>query len=227
MGIIFCFWRYSPPVGQGLLIHEVSRSHTTTVGLLWKSDQPFAETSTWQNTTLRTDKHPCLRWDSKPQSQRAPHTYALDRVATGTGMGFVGVPNKLISVVISRSSCWSYFAFFVSCCNQPPVYHTKTKPDQLFKKLPAFVTHHRIARVYLCSVCWTMPFSFRALIRKCRSFRLSPGLSSGPFSWSCSGISYEFVSSCTVLNTFTAIVDLSRSNFSIARAPLFQLKSAT
>ena len=30
---------------------------------------------------------------------------------------------------------------------------------------------------------------------------------------------------CNV-NTFTAIVDLSRSNFSIARAPLFQLKSA-
>ena len=25
-----CFWRDSPPVGQGLLIHEVSRSHTTT-----------------------------------------------------------------------------------------------------------------------------------------------------------------------------------------------------
>ena len=30
-----------------------------------------------------------------------------------------------------------------------------------------------------------------------------------------------------IVNTFTAIVDLSRSNFSIARAPLFQLKSAT
>jgi len=29
------------------------------------------------------------------------------------------------------------------------------------------------------------------------------------------------------INTFTAIVDLSRSNFSVARAPLFQLKSAT
>ena len=25
-----CFWHNSPPVGQGLLIHEVSRSHTTT-----------------------------------------------------------------------------------------------------------------------------------------------------------------------------------------------------
>jgi len=25
-----CFWCNSPPAGQGLLIHEVSRSHTTT-----------------------------------------------------------------------------------------------------------------------------------------------------------------------------------------------------
>ena len=28
--LFVCFWRNSPPVGQGLLIHEVSRSHTTT-----------------------------------------------------------------------------------------------------------------------------------------------------------------------------------------------------
>ena len=27
---VFFFWRNSPPVGHGLLIHEVSRSHTTT-----------------------------------------------------------------------------------------------------------------------------------------------------------------------------------------------------
>ena len=44
------FWRDSPPVGQDLLIHEVSRSHKTTssqsVGLLWTSDQLVAETST-------------------------------------------------------------------------------------------------------------------------------------------------------------------------------------
>ena len=31
---------------------------------------------------------------------------------------------------------------------------------------------------------------------------------------------------CIAINTFTAIVDLIRSNFSIARTPLFQLKSA-
>ena len=32
-----------------------------SVGLLWTSDQLFAETSTWQHTTLTTDKHPCPR----------------------------------------------------------------------------------------------------------------------------------------------------------------------
>jgi len=38
-----------PPVGQGLLIIEASRSHSDTphaVGLLWTSDQVVAETST-------------------------------------------------------------------------------------------------------------------------------------------------------------------------------------
>ena len=51
-----------PPMGQSLLIHEVSRSHSDTpqsTGLLWRSDQPVAETSTWQHTTLTTDRHPC------------------------------------------------------------------------------------------------------------------------------------------------------------------------
>jgi hypothetical protein len=31
-----------------------------SVGLLWTSDQPVAETSTWQHTTLTRDRHPCL-----------------------------------------------------------------------------------------------------------------------------------------------------------------------
>jgi len=43
------FVAQQPPVGQGLLIHEVSRSHNDapqSVVLLWTSDQPVAETST-------------------------------------------------------------------------------------------------------------------------------------------------------------------------------------
>jgi len=67
------------------LLHgsETSRSYSDTphlVELLWTSDQPDAYTSTWQHTTLTTDRHPCLRWNSNPQSQEAsnrkptPHT---------------------------------------------------------------------------------------------------------------------------------------------------------
>jgi hypothetical protein len=53
-----------PLVGQGLLIYDVSRSHSNTphlVGLLRTSDQPDAETSTRQQATLKRDKHPCRR----------------------------------------------------------------------------------------------------------------------------------------------------------------------
>jgi hypothetical protein len=39
-----------------------------SVGLLWTSDQFFAETSTRQHTTLTTEKLPCPRWDSNPRS---------------------------------------------------------------------------------------------------------------------------------------------------------------
>jgi len=59
---IFFAWRNSPPVGQGLLIVEDPRSHSDTphmVGLLWRSDQPKAETSTWQHTTFTRKRHPC------------------------------------------------------------------------------------------------------------------------------------------------------------------------
>jgi hypothetical protein len=38
-----------------------------SVGLLWTSDQPVAETSTWQHTTLTRDRHPCPRRDSNPR----------------------------------------------------------------------------------------------------------------------------------------------------------------
>jgi len=93
-----------PKAGHGLLIDDVSRSHTTTVGLLWASDQGVAETSTWQHTALTIDKHPCRdlyltthsthnRQTSMPpvgfeptiSAVERPQTYALDRAAIGTG----------------------------------------------------------------------------------------------------------------------------------------------
>ena len=59
--ITYClFLARQPPVGDSLLNHEVSRSHNDapqSVGLLWTSDHPVAETSTWQHTTLTTNIH--------------------------------------------------------------------------------------------------------------------------------------------------------------------------
>jgi len=49
-------------VGQGLLIIEDSLSHSDTphsVGLLWTSDQPDAETSTLQHIKITRNRHPC------------------------------------------------------------------------------------------------------------------------------------------------------------------------
>jgi hypothetical protein len=54
-----------------LLIFEVSGSHSDTpllIGHLCMSDQPVAETSTWQHTTVTRDRHPCPRSHSAPQS---------------------------------------------------------------------------------------------------------------------------------------------------------------
>jgi len=68
----FIVWQ--PPVGQGLLIFEASRSHSDTrrsIGLLWTSDHSDAQNSAWQNTKLKTDSHQCTRRDSNPQFQQA------------------------------------------------------------------------------------------------------------------------------------------------------------
>ena len=58
-----------PSSGPGLIIVETSRSHADihppththrhSVELLWTSDQPVAETSTWQHTTPTRERHPC------------------------------------------------------------------------------------------------------------------------------------------------------------------------
>jgi len=48
-------------VDLGLLIVEVSRSHSDTpnsVGLLWTSGRIVAENSTWEHTTKTGDRHP-------------------------------------------------------------------------------------------------------------------------------------------------------------------------
>jgi len=72
-------------VGLGLLIIEASWSHSDTphsVGLFWTSDQPDAETSTWQHATLTTDIHA----SGRIRTRELPQTYVLYRVATEIGI---------------------------------------------------------------------------------------------------------------------------------------------
>ena len=58
-------WRNIPPVDQVLIIIVASRSHSGTphsVGLLWTSDQPHTEASTWQHTTLTKQTSILVAW---------------------------------------------------------------------------------------------------------------------------------------------------------------------
>jgi hypothetical protein len=71
-------------VGQGLLIVEVSRSHSDKphlVEILCKSDQPVAETSTSQLTTLTTDNYVPGGIRTSSPTKRA----AADHVITDIG----------------------------------------------------------------------------------------------------------------------------------------------
>jgi hypothetical protein len=73
-------WKPRPPHFSSLHDHTPH-----SVGLLWTRDQLVAETSTWQHTTLTTDRHPCHPAGFEPTipvSER-PQTHALDRTATG------------------------------------------------------------------------------------------------------------------------------------------------
>jgi len=64
-------WRNSPA-----LAHDASE----------RGIGPAVETSTWQQTTLSTERHPCPRRDSNPQSAcKWPQTYALDRAVSVNG----------------------------------------------------------------------------------------------------------------------------------------------
>jgi len=88
--VLYFYMARQPLVGKGLLIFETSRSHTDTqhsVGLLWMADKPYAETPTWQRTTITRKTHSCPSgMRTLNPSKRAPQTHALDRATTGVGI---------------------------------------------------------------------------------------------------------------------------------------------
>ena len=84
---LFCTWSLS-----------VTHTHTHTphsVGLPWTSDQPEAENSTWQQTTLTRDKRSWTWRDSNLKSQEA--TYAFDSSSSGIGISVAALRSVLVS----------------------------------------------------------------------------------------------------------------------------------
>ena len=98
----------------GAPILDVSRSHNDapqSVGLLWTSDQPVAETSTWQHTTLTTDKYSYPRWDLNPRSQQASGRRPLACWDLGfeshRGHGYLSVVSVVCCQVEVSAMSWS------------------------------------------------------------------------------------------------------------------------
>jgi hypothetical protein len=84
------FLAQQPPVGQGLLIHEVSRSHTTTHHSRYGSSGRVISTSQIplsDNTqhSQQTTSMPSVGFETTMSAGERPWTYALERAATGTG----------------------------------------------------------------------------------------------------------------------------------------------
>ena len=76
------------PSGPGPLIIDSWLSHSDTphsVGLLWTSDQPDTETSTWQHTTLTTDINVSGGIQTRKPNKRADIHSRLRRAATWIG----------------------------------------------------------------------------------------------------------------------------------------------
>jgi len=82
-----------PPVGQGLLIHEVYRSYITphhsrydcSGQMISSSQRPLPDNTQYSQ---QTDRHTCppVAFEPTIPASERPQTYALDRAATGTGI---------------------------------------------------------------------------------------------------------------------------------------------
>jgi hypothetical protein len=77
-----------------------------TVGLLWTSDQPVAEASTYTGQHNRQTSMPRAGFERATPGTKRPQTYALDRAAIGIGEWSVqNVLNTTIRLVHKVYHC--------------------------------------------------------------------------------------------------------------------------
>jgi len=130
--LVCLFLAQQPPVGHGLLIHEVSRSHTTTVGRTpldeWSARRRDLYLTT-DNTHNNQTSIPPVGFEPTISAGERRQTYDLVRAATGTGKDNVTSPKinkilltsavfprhlmtlhewlQLFFLIIKQSYCWS------------------------------------------------------------------------------------------------------------------------
>jgi len=75
-----------PPHYWGFTITLLYTPHS--LWLLWMSHQPNTETSTWQHTTLTTDRHQCPLQDSNPQPQQVSSCQPTSQTSRPLGSEF-------------------------------------------------------------------------------------------------------------------------------------------
>ena len=113
--LFVCFRRISPPVGHGLLIHEVSRSHTIriTVGRTplhgWSARRRDIHLKTHKTNNRQTSMPP-VGFETTISAGERPQTYALERAATGTGFTLCG--QYIIYTLWNNHWTQFLFAFF-------------------------------------------------------------------------------------------------------------------
>jgi hypothetical protein len=108
---LFLPWRNSTS-GPGTLHYlgfTITSDTRHSVGLLWTSDQPDAETSTWQHTTVTTDRHPCLQRDSNPRSQQRATADSPLRPRFHWDRHWLSLPDRKLNTSFQRPPC--YFLF--------------------------------------------------------------------------------------------------------------------
>jgi hypothetical protein len=112
--LIFSPMGQQPLVSQDF-ISEASQSHSDTslsVGLPWTSDQPDAETSTWQHSTHKRQKSmPSAGFELIIPASERPQADAVDRAATGIGerlkyFVLFAVPGFFPGDKVAVAWCW-------------------------------------------------------------------------------------------------------------------------
>ena len=124
-----CFWCSSPPVGHGLLIHEVSGSHITTHHSRQDSSgrviSPSQGPDNTHNTQNRQTSVPPVGFEPTISAGERPQTNALHLAATETGL-----QSRVFVLNISPQTVYSSIR-----------YH-KTSPNQLLSAV--FVINRRL-----------------------------------------------------------------------------------